>query len=113
MKIGDRVVNKKTSFPNIGTVVGIVDAQFFIKTRSNLLDFFISWNDDFPEWQHKSVVYVEVDHPQKNANFDEFCRDHPHLSSESLKSEYERIPEYKFLTYPIDDLQFEEEIYCV
>lgn len=104
IKIGDRVFSKRTGLPGSGTVVGIVTVDYWLSTLPFILDKEY-YNNLYPEWDSKYIVYVEFDEPQRAVSFDEFI-------AQTNYERYEQKILYKHLVkavkraaYPIDDLE--------
>ena len=113
MKIGDTVISKKTGLPASGTVVAILEPEFFLGLMPGKYE---RWNELYPNWcdDDKRVVFVRFNSPQKNLAFEEFALryKHYHISLDELKVLYEwTIPLTKNASYPEDDLEVINDSY--
>lgn len=110
MKIGDKVVTRKTGQPGTGVIIGVF-APEFVKSQGHAL----SWDNLYPDWSEKPVYLVKFDRPQKPLSFDEYIEDvtakyqsigQPMPPEDFLEMEYlNNVPFVKTATYPADDLE--------
>lgn len=108
-KLGDRVISKKTGFPVTGRVVGFLDARAYLYQMQWIMrnnDFKMKrWDELYPDWQDKLIVYVYLDQPTKPVTEEEFRKtnDNPNMI-------YSNVREQILISYPLDDLElFQEE----
>ncbi len=105
MNLGDVVVSKKTGYPASGTVAGMVVAPMYMAGRDQ--SYFSTWNELYPDWTEKPIVYVVFEEARRTVTFEEFI----HYMPESMKNLdpktlYEtHIPTARIMAYPVDDLE--------
>ena len=108
-ELGDKVVSKKTGYPGSGEVCGVVYAAMYVATTKKELKDFECWNDLYPDWHEKHIVYVRFDEPRRTVTFEEFCRYMPEHKYDGydLQTIYAfSIPYTNVIAYPIEDLEF-------
>ena len=112
-KLGDQVVSKKTGYPGAGEVCGIVKAGLYVASTGNKpIDSFCCWNDLYPDWPEKPIVYVRFEETRRTVTFEEFCKYIPdeRYHEYDLKTIYAfQIPITNVIAYPIDDLEYFDE----
>ena len=113
MNIGDRVTSKRTGLPGIGIVCGMIYGYLYLNYIARH-DIHL-WDELYPNWNDKLVIYVTMDAPQKNMSFQEYCQNaqkyhntqgtNPPLEEE-LKILYKyTVPLVSVITFPEDDLE--------
>lgn len=107
MKIGNDVISKKTGLPASGVVVGLVTGEFYLGITRRPVETFVKWNQLYPEWVEKSIIYVKLSSPQKSMSFEEFKEySDPSITEDKLKVLYDyQVPLSPHIAYPEDDLE--------
>ena len=101
-KIGEKVVSKKTGLPNIGFIVAIEHALFYIIRHNGIKPELC--NNLFPDWDSKYIYTLGLDEPVKNLTIEEFNK---YKSEGGLKEfdSYADLPSFSFIQYCEDDLE--------
>lgn len=102
------LLGKKTKS---GTIVGILDAIFYccMLLKSGVNVNYQTWDNDYPSWREKSIIYIYFDEPQKGFTFDEWLSYHLEDPIELVRKSYDSLPLRYYLAIPIDALKKEEE----
>jgi len=110
-KLGDQVVSKKTGYPGSGEVCGIVRAGMYVATTGKALEHFGCWNDQYPDWAEKEIVYVKFHESRKTVTKEEFAKYLPEAYEEyDLDTLYAfQVPFVNVIAYPIEDLEYLDE----
>jgi hypothetical protein len=111
-KLGDKVVSKKTGYPGCGEVCGIVYSAVYVASAQKNVSDFNCWNDLYPDWTDKPIVYVLFEEPRRTVTFEEFVKYIPddRYRDYDLKTVYAfQIPFTRAVAYPIDDLEYLDE----
>ena len=111
-KLNDKVVSKKTGHPGIGEVAGIVRAEVYVASTGKELEHFTCWNDLYPDWYTKPIIYVLFEEPRRTVTFEEFVKYIPdeRYKEYDLKTLYAfQIPFTRAVAYPIEDLEYFDE----
>lgn len=113
--IWSKVTSKKTGFPTIGTICGIVNAYVFyidIITRTKGQCNLNTWTELYPDWNKPDrLVYgVFVEKPQRPLTFEEYCNGIANNFPEfkTMEKYLQMIPEAILIYYPEDDLELFE-----
>lgn len=106
-KLGDQVVSKRTGYPGTGEVCGIVAAGLYHATTQKSLDSYGCWNDLYPDWIEKPIVYVRFEESRKTVTKEEFAKYLPEgLKQYDLDTLYAfQVPVTNVIAYPIEDLE--------
>ena len=126
--VEDRVVSRKTGLPAIGYVIGMLPAYIYAGMIGARVGFskrdecvkilrddgspaFTIWDDLYPDWAKKPIIFVELSEQQKSVSFEEFKSFAPdNIAEEQLKESYDaRVTTTNIITYPEDDLEFYQE----
>ncbi len=100
MELGDKVPG--------GKIVGIVTASYWAATGGLTRSDTHPYNDKYPGWLNKNMVYVELDNPQKVMSFEEACEQWPmSLTQEEQEQLYGKLPVYSYLALPEDAVTVE------
>jgi hypothetical protein len=99
-----RVLDGETE---VGTVIGIVDAQYYMYTLKNSgmtsLDN-SRWTKNHPGWEKKPVYYILLDTPRKNLTIEELRESFElmgyTLTQKALEKEYDSIPLINMMAMP-------------
>lgn len=109
-KLGDQVTSKRTGYPGVGEVCGIVRAGLYHASAGNRpLEDYRCWNDLYPDWYEKPIVYVRFEEVRRTVTFEEFCKYLPddRYNDYDLKTIYAlKIPQTNIIAYPIEDLEY-------
>lgn len=119
VKIGDRVYGKKTGGLTPATVVGWLPGRFHPNSKLST-----RWDELYPNWRDKHIVYAEFDEPTRSCTFEEYkeqtldrimestdefivaLRDNKELFSLFLRNQYDNTVEPTTrICYPIDDIE--------
>lgn len=119
VKIGDRIVGKKTGQMIPSTVFGIITADFYMSRMSKVNDF-SKWDELYPDWKDNVVVLAMFDEPQKNISVQEtweFMRENSKIFqmleeektsykilNEIVMERWNNYPSVDSVAYPIDDV---------
>ncbi len=105
MKLGDTVISKQTGYPASGVVIGLVVAPLYIGQKD--VSLFYKWNDIYPDWTSKPIVYVWFKEPIRTMTFEEYMEHLPEeMKQYDAKTLYEmNVVKTSTVAYPIDDLE--------
>ena len=114
MNINDTVITKKTGYPASGIVVGIIRSDYYLhQVGQPDTSLFNRWNNLYPDWFDKSIVYVLFEEAIPPVTFEEYVEgmpeDHKKYVEEhhlDVRTLYEtQVTPRKVIAYPIDDLE--------
>lgn len=118
IKIGDRIVGKKTGTLTPSTVVGALPAKYSPLYK----EISCRWDELYPDWRNKNIIYSEFDEPtppltleeystnfqlpdSSNIAFIERLRQDKGLWLDYIKFNYlKNVPLTIKIYYPIDDV---------
>jgi len=119
IKIGDRIVGKKTGLLIPSTIVGFIPPSYRPEYHQRS-----RWDELYPDWRSKYVVLCEFDQPTKPIRLDELIEceflplpessDCPFIQrmisdkvlfNEYADFQYRKITLVKRVCYPIDDIE--------
>jgi hypothetical protein len=108
LNIGTNVSSKKTGYPGVGMVVGIMHPQLYAaygqKSIVEMIEQNKTWLDLYPEWFKHEVVIVYYKEPRRTITLEESKK--YNISHE----EWDNYPKCQFISYCIEDLEvFDEE----
>ena len=111
IRLGDKVVSRKTGYPGSGEVCGIVYAGLYVATTQKKMEDFGCWNDLYPDWTDKTIVYVRFEEPRKTVTKEEYAKYLPEgYEKYDLETLYAfQIPFTNVIGYPVDDLELFEQ----
>ena len=119
LAIGDTVRSKnpKGQIQVSGTVVGLLNANFYVDSmlnndgkRSPRVDPGVIWGKNYPNWREELVALVYFNFPQRVATKDEWVESGvaQGYSKEGLEDTYEqKCPVIHYTVFPINDLKVE------
>ena len=110
-KLGDQVVSRKTGYPGSGEVCGLVYAKMYVATTRREMKDFGCWNDQYPDWADKEIIYVRYEEPRRTVTKEEYAKYLPEGFEEyDLDTLYAfQIPFTNIIAYPIEDLEYLDE----
>lgn len=94
-----------------GIIVSIIDADFYcsaLKAFDINVDYKI-WDQEYPGWRKKPILHVFYKKPQKSLTFDQWLSYHLEEPIESVREQYDALPEYYQLAMPFDVLFKKED----
>lgn len=119
LKIGDRIYGKQTGTLTPATVVGWLPPGWH-----PLGSTYSRWDDLYPDWKEKYMIFAEYDEPTPNVTFEEFrdqtmeeimsstdtfvvaLRENRQLLNLFLENQYQKTVRLTTkICYPIDDVQ--------
>jgi len=106
--IGTEVTTKKTGYPAVGNVVGVVTPELWCNISGAPLDHFKLWHKFYPDWVGKPVVVVKFREPQKPTRIDELQFACPELSEYEIQEMWDQLPKAQCAAYPLDDVEIME-----
>ena len=105
--IGAKVSSKKTGFPGVGAIIGMVHPRLYaMLNRSSLEDMIernITWTRLYPDWHKHPIIYVYYNEPRKTITWEEAQR------YDVSQEEWEKYPVSQYTTYVMEDLENFEE----
>ena len=124
LKVGDRVVTKRTGYPTVGIVVAVMDGVYFVhmygctverntttgefRTTYQNEEAYKLWTMLYPNWMFNAVAYIRFDEPQKPTSELDLKTVNPEFSDDVIQYKMERIPKAISAVYPIADLELFE-----
>ena len=113
MNLGSEVISKRTGLPAYGTIVGIMDSDFYLNSKAPQGANYSRWDELYPNWKEKPVMFVYFKEPQKTLAFEEYAKGFEthqvEATLEEMKTLYKFLPKAPVAAYPIDDLECIEE----
>ncbi len=110
MRLNTEVVTKKTGCPTVGYVAGIMTPEVAETISPNIKNG-CPWDEVYPQWREKPVIWVRFKKPQRPVSKEEFFQQVPQEMLEG-KSEEDKdmfyqnnVPILKMALYPFDDLE--------
>jgi hypothetical protein len=108
LNIGTQVTTKKTSFPNIGTVVGVVNPIVMEVQHRQYGTKPIRWDNLYPDWRKKWIFYVLLSSPAKPVTKEEIKLCQPEWNDYEIDEYFDKLPLLLVMAYPEDDLEIFE-----
>ena len=105
--MGAKVSSKKTGFPGIGIIIGMVHPRLYaIFNKTSVEDMLINnktWTQLYPDWHKQPIIYVYYDKPRKVLTWEEA------QIFDISQEEWENYPVSQYMAYVIEDLENFEE----
>jgi hypothetical protein len=102
--LGNKVTSKKTGFPAVGTIIGVLDGLFWATNHPSA-----RWDELYPNWFMRPVYYVLYEKPQKHVTYEEFILGREqHAEHPILKMQYQLLPVQNPVVYCEEDLELFE-----
>lgn len=114
LKIGDvvRSKNKNGQIQKPGTLVALIDPNFYLNTMlpktSTAKSLNVVWGKTCPNWKNENIAFVEFNEPQRTATLKEWIESgvHQGFTKEQCEKEYlEQCPVVTKVSFPIADLE--------
>lgn len=109
--IGTKVSSKKTGFPGVGYIVGVLTPNLYCgwnrMTITDAIDSLGRWTEIYPNWYKDPVVVVFYETPRKTVTLEEAKK------FGASYEDWDNYPMSQYIAYPIDDLtpfEVEEKI---
>lgn len=122
IKLGDRVVGRKTGYMIPANVICIMTSEYYLGSNNRTADDMLIWNKYYTDWQNKAIIVVQFDEPQKHMTLEELYESlkvntpdvlaavmqhgpSDAMLADILKAYWQQLPLVTLVAYPIDDLE--------
>lgn len=97
-----QVTSKKTGFPGIGYIIGMVSEYMYPKKIER-------WDILYPKWRQKPIYYVSFETKRKSMTKEEIASQYPDKKDWEIEEMFQNQKETNVIAYVHDDLELVEE----